>query len=215
MVRQVSRRARASQPTKDALLAAVVDLLDTTPLAEVNVEQITNAVGLSHSSIYYHFSDLSELIEQALAVRFARIVDEAIEMFRTAFTTVSSTEEFREMLRSLARITQAQDRSAQRMERVSTVAHSTNNPRFAERLGVEQRRLTASQAEIFAAAQRNGWLLADLDTHVIAAFIQFFNLGRVLDNIDPQPVDQEAWLTFLDHLIDSLLPLRIDASRVC
>jgi AcrR family transcriptional regulator len=205
MARQISRRTRTSQPTKDALLATVVDLLDATPLNEVSVELVIETAGVSRSSVYYHFSDLSDLLEQALVVRFARTVDESIETLRTTFATASTAEDFRQILRSLTRITQVKDRADRRMERISAIADTANNQRFRDRLGAEQRRLTEAQNDIFTKAQHNGWIREDLDAHAVAVFVQAYTVGRVIDDIDPQPVDQEAWIRLIDHLGDSIL----------
>ena len=51
-----------SQITKRALAQALKDILKTEPLSKITISDITDAVGVSRHTFYYHFQDIFSLI---------------------------------------------------------------------------------------------------------------------------------------------------------
>ena len=54
----------SSHPTKEALIDAVLELLQSEHLVEVTSEEVLEKSGISKGSLYYHFEDFSDLLEQ-------------------------------------------------------------------------------------------------------------------------------------------------------
>lgn len=52
-----------SNLTKQALTAALKELLRTKPISKVTISDICNQCGIRRQSFYYHFADLPELVE--------------------------------------------------------------------------------------------------------------------------------------------------------
>lgn len=52
-----------SQMTKRALAQSLMDLLETTPLSKITINDIADHCGVSRMTFYYHFQDIFDLIE--------------------------------------------------------------------------------------------------------------------------------------------------------
>lgn len=52
-----------SQMTKRALAQSLVDLLETTPLSKITINDIADHCGVSRMTFYYHFQDVFDLID--------------------------------------------------------------------------------------------------------------------------------------------------------
>jgi AcrR family transcriptional regulator len=202
---RLPRRTQSSNPTRTALLASAIALLDSTPPDLITIEMILEASEVSRGSLYYHFTDVGDLLEQALIARFTRSVDESVLALQHALDTANSADEFRASLQTLTRATQARARAARRMERITVFAGSASSEDLRTMLGAEQHRLTYAQTNIIRAAQERGWVRPQLDAHAIAVLIQAYSLGRVVDDADPEPVDEASWIAVIDHLTDAVL----------
>ncbi|MBO4382554.1 MAG: TetR/AcrR family transcriptional regulator, partial [Clostridia bacterium] len=52
----------SNQITKNALLQSFTGLLTKKPLDEITIGEITDNIGLSRKTFYYHFSDINDLV---------------------------------------------------------------------------------------------------------------------------------------------------------
>jgi AcrR family transcriptional regulator len=200
------RRKPTSNPTRDALLASAVELIEANSLEEVTIDMVLENSEVSRGSLYYHFTDFADLLEQALITEFSRSIDESILSLQTAIATSNSPDEFRAAMKRLTRATQTRDRADRRMERIVVFATSNSSEQFRAQLSAEQRRLTDAQTNLVRAAQDREWVRPELDAQAIAVLIQAYSLGRVVDDLDPEPVDEAAWIALIDHLTAAILP---------
>lgn len=204
-MRRKAPTERPEHPTKSALLKAAAELLDEAPLDQITSDMVLQRAGARSGSLYHFFQDFPDLLEQALVARTASAIDESIRAFRVGFSSSTTAADLRLVLQQVTRSTQESNRSTRRSQRIITIAQATQSPRLMQRLGVEQRRLTAALTEMIAEAQDVGWIRSELAPQAIAAFIQAYTLGRVIDDIDPEPVHDDAWIGVVDHFVDSLL----------
>ena len=75
--------------TKRALMSTFLELLEDKPLDKITVREIVEECGVSRNTFYYHFEDISSLIE-------AIIIDE-VDRVMTQYRDISSMEECIEM----------------------------------------------------------------------------------------------------------------------
>ena len=75
--------------TKNAIMASLLKLLDVRPLNKITVKDIVDDCGINRNTFYYHFEDISSLIE-------AIIIDE-VDRVMTSYRDISSMEECIEM----------------------------------------------------------------------------------------------------------------------
>jgi AcrR family transcriptional regulator len=196
---------RGVHPTKATLLDTAVTLLDTLHVDQITAEMVLDRSGVSRGSLYHHFEDLPDLLETALVARFARAIDESVARLRTAYAKAGSVDDLRRFLGEVTRGTQARRLAARRKQRVIAFAEALDSERMLARLGLEQRRLTGAMTDVIAAAQERGWMRRELDPHAVAVLIQSYTLGRIIDDVDPEGVDEAAWIALIDHVVGSLL----------
>jgi AcrR family transcriptional regulator len=199
------RKRESSSPVRAALLESAIKLIDSTSPDLITIDMLLENSEVSRGSLYYHFSDLGDLLEQALIARFALSVDESIDALRNALATANSTDEFKAALQRLTRVTQTRARAARRMERITVFAGLASSESLRTMLGAEQHRLTDTQATLIRAAQQRGWVRPEIDAQAIAVLIQAYSLGRVVDDADPEPVDEASWIALIDHILDLLV----------
>jgi AcrR family transcriptional regulator len=188
-------------PTKSRLIETTAELLDTKFPQDIAVDEILDKSGISKGSLYHHFEDLGELLEAAQIARYAVWVDRSIGFMTPLLSEAKTPADMIESLRKATVFTQSKEYMATRFQRARTLANSETSPRFQKALGVEQDRLTTALEDLVAEAKNKGLFRKDLDTRVIAIFIQSYTLGKIIDDIAPTPVSQEKWDEFIVNML--------------
>lgn len=188
-------------PTKSRLIETTAELLDTKFPQDIAVDEILDKSGISKGSLYHHFEDLGELLEAAQIARYAVWVDRSIGFMTPLLSEAKTTADMIESLRKATVYTQSKEYMATRFQRARTLANSETSPRFQKALGIEQDRLTTALEDLVAEAKNKGLFRKDLDTRVIAIFIQSYTLGKIIDDIVPTPVSQEKWDEFIVNML--------------
>ncbi len=196
----------ATHPTKTRLIETTAELLENQFPQDIQVDEILEKSGISKGSLYHHFEDLGELLESAQVFRYSTWVDRSIGLIVPVLSSVKSRDEVIEGLRVLTKYTQSAEYRATRFSRARTLANSESSDRFRKALGIEQERLTAALEDLVAEAKNKGLFKAHLNARVIAIFIQSYTLGKIVDDIVPEPVLQEKWDDFiLDMLVKTMV----------
>ena len=196
-------------PTKQALIATVVKLLDEKGPGEVSSDEVLEISGISKGSLYHHFQDFSELIERALIVRFAAYVDRSVELLKGAITTSKTRDDLLVALKAVTRATQSPELKAGRIERLAAISTAMHNERMADALGIEQERLTEALEDLFRESVERGWGDKNIDPRVVAVMVQSYTLGKVVDDFTPSHMDFEAWSSVIDQVLEKVFfPLK-------
>ena len=66
--------------TKEALAKALKDLLLERPLDKISVKDITEQCGMSRNNFYYHFQDITALLEHILNADVERVLSQHLDM---------------------------------------------------------------------------------------------------------------------------------------
>ncbi len=189
-------------PTKACLLTTVIGLLDTQPLESITVDVVLRESGVSKGSLYHHFEDFPDLLEHALVQRFALGVDQSIDTLSRVVRSSTTREAAFEGIHQATRDTTSAALAGRRFERTKLAGFSRDNPRLSKKLAIEQWRLTSALAELFREMQGKGWMNKDFDAHAAAVLIQAYALGKIVDDIVEEKVDEEAWNRLINKLID-------------
>jgi AcrR family transcriptional regulator len=189
-------------PTRERLLLTTVDLMDCENPEKVGVEMVLEKSGISKGSLYHHFEDFPALIEAALVFRFHRVVDNSITLISNTVSTCTSREEFFTEMEKVTAITHSREMTTIRFERARALGHAGASPRFKEALGVEQQRLTLAFADLVREAQSRGWVSSDIDPMAAAVFIQAYTIGKLIDEVTPEPVDEQEWLKLIHRMVE-------------
>lgn len=199
--RRPARQDNKVHPTKTALIDTVVSMLVSMPVEEITCDAVLAASGISRGSLYYHFSDFGDLIEHALAVRFAGWVDDIIFGLESVVNNSTSKPDFRDRLLAATYATRSHA-LLNRLERAIPFAAAANSERFRAALGAEQQRLTNAHITVLRHAQQKGWVADDVDLTSVAVLVQAISLGLVVDQIAVEPVVPQVWDTLLRSVLD-------------
>ena len=195
-----------THPTKTRLIETTAELLDNQFPQDIQVDEILEKSGISKGSLYHHFEDLGELLEAGQVFKYAAWVDRSIGLIVPVLSGAKNRDDVIEGLRILTKYTQSSEYRATRFYRARTLANSETSDRFRVALGAEQDRLTAALEDLIAEAKNKGLFREHLNNRVIAIFIQSYTLGKIVDDIVPEPISQENWDNFvLEMLINTMV----------
>ena len=156
----------------------------------------------SKGSLYHHFEDFPSLLEAALVYRFHRVVDTSLALIANTVATATTREEFFADMEKVTAITHSREMTAIRFERARALGHAGTSERFKEALGVEQQRLTLAFADLVREAQSQGWVTRDIDPMATAVFIQAYTIGKLIDEVTAEPVDEQEWLKLIHRMVE-------------
>jgi AcrR family transcriptional regulator len=190
---------------RQRLLDSATNLLQSHAISRITTNMILREAGVARGSLYHHFEGSTQLLESALLRIFSRHVSLNIEMLRGAITDARDLRSFLTGLQRITRISQGPDRRASRFDRVRLIAATQNNETLGKLLAKEQARLTDAITEIFKLAQQKGWIRPDIPAGAAAVFIQSYTLGKIVDDLVPNPVESEDWNTLIDLFVERTL----------
>lgn len=192
---------RAVHPTKQLLLDTAVSLIDEFGPQGFTVDNLLDASGISKGSMYHHFEDFNDIIEQAQVARFSRFVDEDVKVLTSLLSSAKSREELGQRFVQVITAASAPERSQGRADRASIVGMSRHSKKFADALAVEQQRLTDSLADVAREMQERAWIRRELDVYALATFVQAYSLGLVLNDVTEKPITNQQWTTFVSSVL--------------
>jgi AcrR family transcriptional regulator len=195
----------STHPTKVRLIETTADIISDRAPQDIQVDEILEKSGISKGSLYHHFEDLNELLEAAQVLRYSLWVDRSIAFIVPALSASKTREDVIEALRKTTEYTQSPDYRSTRIERARTIANSQSSSRFQVALGTEQARLTAALQDLVSEAQNKGLFKKELDPRVVAVFIQSYTLGKIVDDIVPEPMSPESWNNFILYMLENTL----------
>ena len=188
-------------PTKARLIETTVALLEDQFPEAIQVDEILEKSGISQGSLYPHFEDLGELLEAAQVARYAVWVDRSIGLITPILSGAKTRDDIINGLRQATLYTQSSEYKATRFQRARTLANSETSIRFQKALGLEQDRLTTALEDLVQEAKNKELFRSDIDARVVAVFIQSYTLGKIVDDIVPNPMVQEKWDEFIVNML--------------
>ena len=140
-------------PTKKVLLETVITLLDNKKPEEILSDEVLQISGISKGSMYYHYKDWYEIIEDAICERFGRYVDRSVELCEYAISNAKSRDELVSILKNVTRETQKPEQAEIRYARVRAIAMASQSERMKLKLGKVQEHLTEALEDLFREAK--------------------------------------------------------------
>lgn len=188
-------------PTKKALLDTVLQILESKPADQISVDEVLQVSGVSKGSLYHHYEDYPDLVEDALVFRYARYVDLSMDLMGPMLDEPKSKEEFFEALKVLTRKIQSDKNAQNRQERAEILGKAGHNPRLKNKLGTEQKRLTDELSLYMQKAVDHGFFDKGLDTEAASLFIQTYTLGLILNDVAELPLEKDRWNEHIDRVL--------------
>ena len=200
-------------PTRRNLLAATIQLFEELSSEDITIDEVLQASNVSKGSLYHHFKDLADLLDQAMLAKFSIGVDEHIALIESVLQTASSQREVLEGFRTVTDISQQPSLRDQRTFRMNLLLRADREPALAAKLAVEQQRLTNALETQIQRMQVLGWVRSDFNARAAAVLIQAYSIGRRVDQIVEDSVLQEDWNTLIYQVIEQgLMGLSTDES---
>lgn len=194
---------REFHPTKRLLVETVSKLLDEKAATQISAEEVLEVSGISRGSMYHHFEDLEDLLETTQVWRYSKWVDASVKFMYDFVITSRTKDEVRESLRKLTEITQSDERKAARAQRALTLALCSSNARMAEKLSPEIKRLTDCIEDVCEELKNKGLLKQSIDSYAASTFIQSYTLGKIVNDFNPTPVDEERWINLIMAIVEN------------
>lgn len=195
-------RRNPTHPTREKLITTVLKFLDERRFDEIGVDEVLERSGVSKGSLYHHFENLSDLIEQSMARRFTTGVEQSIEMIRETMATATSKKAFFEGLRAIAEFVSQPDRAPHRFDRTRTLGATETSPNLMAVVAVEQQRMNQLLADLVSDAQARGWVDRTLDPTTVAVFLQAYTLGWLLNDVSGEPVKVDTWTALIGRVLE-------------
>jgi AcrR family transcriptional regulator len=191
-------------PTKGLLLETAVNLIDEFGPQGFTVETLLEMSKISKGSLYHHFHDFSDVIEQAQVARFSRYVDRDITLLVGLLKSATSREDLRTKFSIVVQAAGMPDRDIARADRAAILGMARHSKKFAEGLAVEQQRITDVLTDIAREMQERGWINKELDAAVVATFVQAYSMGFVLNDITSNPISIDQWSAFISFMLGKI-----------
>lgn len=199
------RTRNINHPTRQRLLDAVVGMMDEQPPEDIHSEYVLRETGISRGSLYHHYEDFTDLLEDAMLYRFSAGVEASTGAIENIVAISGDREEFFSLLEGVTRATQDRKRSDLRFDRARMLAMAQHNERFRSKLGAVQEQLTDSLTRCIAEAQDKGWANPNFQARTLAVFIQAYTLGKVVDDVVDNPMDDADWEALITIIADRAL----------
>ncbi len=191
-------------PTKQLLLMTVVELLKKHSPEEINSEQVLELSNVSKGSLYHHYEDFPELIEEAVVFRFGKFVDQSVSMLTAAISSSRSRKQLLSQVKDVTKLTQSAALQNNRYQRIGAIHKAVRNERMAKKLGEEQERLTQALADLFRESVEKGFGDPNLDPRSVSILVQAYTLGKIVDDFTPNHVDPDKWTDLIDLLLEKV-----------
>lgn len=191
----------AMHPTRQKLLDVASELLESASPDEITVDMVLQRSGISKGSLYHHYRDFQDLIESALSNLFVYNVDQSIAALSAVVHGSPDKKTLLAGLRRVTEVTQSSEMRNVRFRRARLLAIAEHRPRLRWRLAGEQARLTTAIAELFDHAQQKGWFNREFDPRAAAVFIQAYSFGKIVDDVNDEPIDPEEWVNLIMKIV--------------
>jgi AcrR family transcriptional regulator len=191
--------------TRLNLIQATSDLMDLHAIEDISASMVLERAGASKSSMYHFFEDFSDLLEETYVVRFGENVKESIAVIEKIVAKSTTKEEFFVALDRLTASTQARENASLRFKRARKLARSERHEKFRNSLGALQQQLTDSLTSAFEQAQEKGFLNKNFEARTGAVFIQAYTLGRIVDDITENHMNDADWEKLIGRIAREVL----------
>ena len=191
-------------PTKAKLITTFLELAAQKGVEGVTVEDVLAASKVSKGSLYHHFANFDDLIEEAMARLYAEGIDRSITVMSSTLLGCKTREELLAGMKLSIEQTISPESKPFRLNRARIIGMCSRNAALQARIAGEQERLSTAFQDLIREAQQQGWVRPELDIAAGALLIQAYTFGKVIDDIAINPVNQQAWANLLMQLLESV-----------
>ncbi len=197
----------AGRDSRSALIDAALDIIISSGIDALRIEDVCERVGVTKGSLYWHFNDRDGLIREALQEQLYRLSEQQTAVLDSAIDTATTREDY--LMKVAGGFVDPFDPTEveRRWQRLELLATTRRDPGLSAMMADIQRRHQRYLADLMEKAHERGILRRDVDPRAMAAVLTAIALGSnhlsLLGDDGPTP---EAWTGFLLLMIDLLFP---------
>lgn len=191
-----------ARTTRQKLIDTVVDIMETTNPEDVRIEDVLSDSGISTGSLYHHFENLPDLIDQAIVARYSDDIDVGIEILSKAVKDATDIDSLTKGLRRATERAMSRNRASVRFNRSQVMARAASNERFREALRPQQERLNDAYADLFRQLQAKGLVDPGVDPVASSFLIQAYNMGFVINDVSGNPASDRAVVDIIMRMLE-------------
>jgi AcrR family transcriptional regulator len=201
-------------PVAARLVHTAIALLGKYQAESLPVPELLEQANASYADIHTEFGGMDGLIDAAYLSQVSSRSREGIEL---AAAALEASRSYEEVLQHLARLTAfVRDPSFKnnRVMRAVVIGSTLHRPELADALAQAQNTLTNRLADVIAHGEQRGLYHCVTSPRSIAAFIQAFTAGQILDEIDYVQTPIDEWVQMVGRAVRSLLiPTREESEQ--
>lgn len=182
----------------------MVELLDQKQGEKVLVDEVLLRSGISRGSLYHHFGDYPNLVQEGKIYQFSRYVNGTIQAMTGLLDNIKTPQELKLALFQVTIKTQRDELALSRATRAGILAEASSNPEFKQKLGGEIDRLTKLLEDLIQEAINRKWFVDTFPARTIAIFIQTYTLGKILNDFSSDKVSEDDWNFIINSIIGEL-----------
>ena len=188
-------RVRQSEhPTRALLIDTSTRLIEQFGPTGFTVEMLLQESGISKGSLYHHFRDFTDVLEESMVSTYLKSVEEDLAVLEWMVRENHSPEQLRETLLSIVRISTTENRAAQRMRRVHLLSMSDHGTESMKaKLAFHQSQSIHNLAKVLKMAQEMNVVKSEFDPVALSGVVLALVFGRVLSDVSETPIPDEIW----------------------
>jgi AcrR family transcriptional regulator len=173
----------------------------------LRITDLVKTTGCSTGSLYHYFGSRDGIIEAARAYQYAQAVpaygSEIVEMT----TSATTAKEFTDLLVNVIRDVQSADRAPDRLGQAEFLGSAVARPDLFDALKALQTSTFSESEEVARILIERGWVREGISPRALAMFSLAVGFGRIVGDLDLEPVDPEEWVRIVDLATRGLLNL--------
>lgn len=195
----------ARADSRSLLVETTLDIVLEHGIEAVRIDDVLARVGLTKGSLYWHFTDRTDLVKAALLEYVRRLNEDFVSGMESAIAESDNQTDY--LLRIAPFIVDPYDpqQSLARRQRLTLLLEANANPDFAPMMQEVQAKSLTIYAELMRNAQSRGFLRADLDPRAVATALHAINFGSIIiDVVGDAGPSREAWWGLMTFFISQL-----------
>jgi AcrR family transcriptional regulator len=168
--------------TRERLLEAAIDLIETDGEAGVRIDIVSEAAGVAKPSLYHFFGDREGLVVAALGERYRRSLDITLEDAISYAQSFTQREQYVELFRRNILAFGGPDGVRRRRERIQVMGSAATRPTLQAEVDRVNDLITGRLAELLEIGKQRGWITSPHSSESLAVWwLGLMNGRRTVD----------------------------------
>jgi len=173
----------------------------------LRIADVAKQTGASTGTIYHFFGSREGLIKAARAHQYLREIPTAEAAIATIALEAQSAEEFADRLVDVIREVHSSDRRQNRLKQAEFLGSAVSRPDLFAALRTVQSDLLTNGEAIAAILVQRGWVRDGISPRSLVMLILALGFGRIVGDLDLEPVDPEEWVHVVELAMRGVLIL--------